>query len=220
MTTKLPTNPQAWTTLLTGCGVKAATAQAWAPVFNSVVTESTFSAGVNELDDFIGQVLHESAMLERLEENLNYSVEGLLSKFGRHRISEADARRFGRTATQAANRKAIANCLYGGQWGRTNLGNVSPDDGWAYRGSGPIQVTGLSNFTNLQRITGLPLVTNPDLLRKSCPEALRVCIAWWEGNVPDSIMGNVTKVTKRVNGGNLGLAHRAELTDKANQGLA
>lgn len=212
-----------WIDVLTRCGVKPATAARWAPVFAAEVKPGTFSAGDAELDDFLGQVLHESAMLERLEENLNYSVDGLLKTFGRHRISEADARRYGRIdGKQPANRQAIANTIYGGAWGRKNLGNTDANDGWACRGSGLIQVTGLANLTALAKITGWK--GNPrDLglaLRTDPATALRVSILWWEGNVPDAIMGNVAKVSKAVNGGTIGLEHRAEVTAKARRTLA
>jgi predicted chitinase len=49
--------------------------------------------------------------------------------------------------------------------------------------------------------------------------ALQSAIAWWEGNVPDHIMGDIVKVTKRVNGGTIGLAHRTEMTEKARTSL-
>ena len=208
-----------WNTLLLHCGVKPITAGKWAVVFNRVVGPSTFSAGINEIDDWCGQLLHESGMLERLEENLNYSTTALLAKFGRHRITEADARKYGRTDTQRANQPAIANCLYCGAWGAKNLGNTETGDGWKYRGRGLMQITGRANYRAVGKVLGLDLEASPDLLAH--PEtALRASIAWWEGNVPDSVMGDIVRVTKRVNGGTLGLDHRAELTDKAAKGLA
>ena len=212
-----------WTSILRACGVKAATATKWAPVFAAQIVPGTFSAGDAEVDDFLGQVLHESQMLERLEENLNYSVDGLLKTFGRHRISEADARRFGRIdGKQAASRQAIANTIYGGVWGRQNLGNIEPNDGWACRGSGLIQVTGLSNLTALAKVIGWK--GNPrDLglsMRTDPATALRVSILWWEGKIPDSIMGDVRKVTKLVNGGANGLDDRSRLAALAAKAIA
>lgn len=84
--------------------------------------------------------------MQPITENLNYSVDGLLKTFGRHRISEADARRYGRTNTRPANQEAIANIIYGGDWGRENLGNLKYGDGWRYRGRGLPQITGLANY--------------------------------------------------------------------------
>lgn len=67
---------------------------------------------------FIAQVGHESGHLRRVRESLDYKVEALITGFSRERISESDARAFGRTPTRAVNQQAIANCLYGGPGGR------------------------------------------------------------------------------------------------------
>lgn len=206
-----------WSKVLASCGVKPATAALWAPHFASEVNSSSFSKGWAEIDDFLGQVLHESAMLETTEENLNYSVDGLLNGFGRHRISEADARRLGRINGQrAADRRGIANCIYGGPWGRKNLGNTEPGDGWDMRGSGLIQVTGRANLTAMAKLVGWK---DPralaEALRTDKREALRVSVLWWEDRIPDAIMGNVEAITKRVNGGDKGLEHRRALARAA-----
>lgn len=79
-------------------------------------------------------------------ESLNYSVQGLLNTFGTRRISPADAARFGRSASHPANQEAIANLVYGGEWGREHLGNTQPGDGWKYRGRGLVQITGRANY--------------------------------------------------------------------------
>ena len=84
--------------------------------------------------------------MQPVTENLNYSVDGLLKTFGRHRITEAQARRYGRTNNQPANQPAIANTIYGGEWGRKNLGNTLPNDGWDFRGRGLVQITGRTNY--------------------------------------------------------------------------
>lgn len=196
-----------WNSILIQCGVKPITAAKWSIVFAAVIEPDTFSAGDVELDDFLREVLIESGKLERLDENLNYSVEALLSKFGRHRISEADARRYGRlTGVQQANQEAIANCVYGGEWGARNLGNIEPGSGWRNRGAGLVQITGAANLKAVQEATGIPVYDKPELLRSVSRECLLVCIAWWEKNVPDDVMGNVAMVRKEVNGGTNGLA--------------
>jgi len=209
-----------WIVILKQLGVKSATADRWADAFADVVRPAAFSLGDAEIDDFLSQVIHESAHLERMEENMNYSVDALLTKFGRHRISASDAQRYGRIpGKQNANKEGIANALYGGEWGAKNLGNTQPGDGWKYRGSGPIQVTGRANFTALQRVTGLPLVDHPELLRRPGREALRVCIAWWERNVPDAFMDNPVRVRKAVNGGTFGLDETTRLAAVAKRAL-
>lgn len=191
-----------WLKILTECGVKPVTAEKWAPIFAECIDENTFSAGATELDDFLGQVLHESGMLEHMEEGLRYSTAERLMAVWPKRFPTLEA-----AQPYVNNPPALANKVYGGR-----LGNTEPGDGWKYRGSGLIQVTGLANFAELERVTGLPLVDNPDMLRRPGPENLRVCIAWWEGHVPDSVMGDTVKVRKAVNGGTVGLADAARLT--------
>lgn len=103
-------------------------------------------------------------------ESLNYSVDALISKFSRERISIADARRYGRNdATgQKANQEAIANCIYGGSWGLKNLGNTQPGDGWWFRGRSWPQLTGRRNFTKADAALKLngALLTDPSILAR------------------------------------------------------
>lgn len=198
-----------WNRILIQLGVKPIVAAKWSPVFSEVVTDTTFSAGDSELDDFLGQVLHESSHLERLEEGLYYKTPGRLMAIWPTRFkSLADEVPYLRSP------EALANKVYGGR-----MGNVKPGDGWRNRGAGLIQITGADNLRAVQAATGIPVYDNPDLLRRVTPEALRVCIAWWEGNVPDSIMGNGKLVRKRVNGGSIGLAETMALTDEAREAL-
>lgn len=102
-------------------------------------------------------------------ESLNYSVEGLLKQFGRHRISAADARRLGRVGTvplSEARQREIANLVYGGEWGREELGNTKPDDGWTYRGGGKDHCTGRTNYAKVDSALGFDgaLLADPDLI--------------------------------------------------------
>lgn len=103
-------------------------------------------------------------------ESLNYTVAGLLNTFGRHRISRADAERLGRKPGEPAlsitRQRAIGNILYGGTWGRDNLGNTEPDDGWTYRGRGMAHDTGRRNYDLSGKAVGVDLLSQPhDLLR-------------------------------------------------------
>lgn len=90
--------------------------------------------------------LETGGRMQPVRESLNYSVEALLNKFSRRRISAADARRYGRSGARKADQVAIANCIYGGDWGAENLGNTQPGDGWRFRGGGLPQTTGRRNF--------------------------------------------------------------------------
>jgi len=203
-------NTSQWLSILLHCGVRVQVASSWAPIFAQVIGPETFSKGDHELDDFLGQVLHESLLLEELEEDLDYRTPGRLMAVWPSRFKTlADERPYLR------NPEALANKVYGGR-----LGNTQPGWGWRYRGSGLIQITGADNYRAVQAATGVPVFDQPELLRQATPEALRVVIAWWEGNVPDAVMGNVRKVTHAVNGGQHGLLDRARLTGEAGEGLA
>lgn len=201
-----------WLCTLAACGVPPAHQALWAQVFVDTLKPDAFSRGDEDLADFLPNILHESAMLTRLEENLNYTPEGLLATFGAHRITPEQAQAYGRVpGKHIADQKAIANIVYGGEWGRKNLGNILPDDGWRYRGRSPIQITGADNYRRVGDLVGQNLEGIPDLLAQ--PRfALEACIAWWEDRIPDTLLGETTAIRKRVNGGTLGLAEVQKLT--------
>lgn len=200
-----------WTRILIECGVHLTTAAKWAPVFADLIGPDTFSAGDSELDDFLGQILKESGKLEKTEEGLSYSAERLMAVWPKRFPTLGDAQPYARSP------EALANRVYGGR-----LGNVNPGDGWMFRGGGLIQVTGRGNVEALMPVIGWD-GTAEELahsLRTDPATALRASILWWEGNVPDGVMGDIRKVTKAVNGADLGLAERQDLTDKAGDALA
>lgn len=159
---------------------------------------------------FLAQMDHESQGLSRKVENLNYSAEGLRERFGRYRISDADCQKFGRTAAHRANQNAIANIVYGGAWGRAELGNNQPGDGWRYRGRGGLQVTGRDGYRQVGRIIGLPLEVQPDLA--AMPEgSVAVSIGVWIWKKFPELLSDrdpVLAVTRKLNGGVNGLADR------------
>lgn len=198
-----------WNRILVACNVRPIVAAVWSLVFAEVIGPTTFSAGDDEIDDFLGQILHESEGLEKLEEDLYYKTPGRLMAVWPSRFKSLEDE-----APYLRNPKALAEKVYGGR-----MGNVNPGDGWRNRGSGLIEVTGADNLLALQNATGIPVFDNPELLRQATPEALRVAIAWWEGNVPDGVMGNIVKVTKKVNGGTVGLEDRRRRTDSAGEAL-
>lgn len=166
--------------------------------------------------EFLANVCHETGGFTKLAENLNYSVDGLLKTFGRHRISIADANRLGRSGKRAAEQKAIANKIYGGDWGRTNLGNTQANDGWDFRGSGPGQVTGRANFAKVEKESRLPVVANPDLLRQPDSGMKAALILWQKWGLNEMAdAGQTTAIRKRWNGGSLGLDEVKEARARA-----
>lgn len=154
---------------------------------------------------FLAQVGHESGHLRVLAESLNYKPDALLALFSRSRISEASARAFGRIDGRPANQPAIANSIYGGAWGATNLGNKAEGDGWRYRGRGLIQLTGLSNYRAAAAALGQPLVDKPELLEQ--PEVAAQSAAWWwseRGLNKLADAGSIQDIGSIINTGQLG----------------
>lgn len=101
------------------------------------------------------------------DEDLDYSPQRLLEVYGRHRISSAQAHAYGRVkGVRAADQPAIANTIYGGAWGKENLGNIQPNDGWYFRGRGGEHVTGRANYKKVddELKLGGALMKNPDML--------------------------------------------------------
>ena len=197
-----------WVRILTRCGVESSDAYTWSPIFSEVIGNETFSLGWKaELPDFLGNILHESLYLTRLEENLYYTrPERLMEIWPRRFPTLALARQYVR------NPQKLADYVYGNR-----LGNIN-GDGWSYRGSGLIMVTGRANFKMIEDITGISVVDNPDLLRRA-DTALEVAIAWWEGRVPDSVVGDRVRVRRAVNGGTIGLRETARISDIAEEAI-
>lgn len=163
------------------------------------------------LAHWLGQMHVESGGFTRMVENLNYSEASLLKMFGRHRISAADAKKFGRNADHPAHQNALANILYGGSWGKANLGNTEPGDGWRFRGSGDKQITGRANF----REAGYE--HDPEALRTDFDASARAAAEFFvkHGCVTPALADDVRAVTLKVNGGLNGLAERMAQTKRA-----
>lgn len=184
-------------------------ADQWAPIFARHVQAEAFSVGNRELDDFLGQVLHETARLENLEENLNYRPARLCQVWPSRFPGIAAAMPY------AYNPEALAEKVYGG---REDLGNIEPGDGAKFIGRGIPMITGRANYALLEGLTGEPLVDYPVLLTN--PDiALRCAVLWWEKRVPDSAIDTIERVTRAVNGGQIGLEDRRWLTAKAEEML-
>lgn len=160
-----------------------------------------------EIASFLANINIETAGLTRLEESLNYSVDALIAKFGRHRIGIADAKKYGRTAGRPANQEMLANILYGGEFGRKNLGNTQPGDGWKFKGYGPKQLTGRDNQTDFAEAIGISVDQVPAYVRT--PEGGMMSAGWfWKSHDLDAKAATpgVADDRKAINGGAFGLA--------------
>lgn len=152
---------------------------------------------------FLGQVAAESSGLRRLDENLNYSTaERLIAVFGsKHFPNAAFARGF------VNSPKKLANYVYANR-----NGNRLPDDGYTYRGSGLIQLTGRGNYASVGKIVGIPLGEHPELCRQP-DSALKVALGYWQMKkinavATDASDQTIAAVTKRINPALAGLSDR------------
>lgn len=147
---------------------------------------------------FLSQMDHESGGFRNYEENLNYSAKGLRKTFGKYYKTDAEAE------SAARNPEAIANTVYGGR-----MGNVNQGDGFKYRGRGPTQLTGRDNYTRAGKALGLDLVNNPDLAKDPAVGAKVAAWYWKDRKLGEAgRAGDVTAVTKKINGGTNGLDDR------------
>jgi putative chitinase len=152
---------------------------------------------------FLAQCGHESGGFRVTSENLNYSTKGLLGTFKKYFPTEALASQYQRNPQKIAN-KVYAN--------RMANGNEASGEGYKFRGRGYIQLTGKDNYTQFGKSIGEDMVANPD---KVASTYALLSAAWFFSNnglhrIADEGASDtvVTKITRRVNGGTIGLADR------------
>jgi putative chitinase len=154
---------------------------------------------------FIGQCAHESGNFKTLQENLNYSAEGLMKTWP-SRFATMDI------ANQYARQPAkIAGKVYNGR-----LGNTSEEEAAKYLGRGLIQLTGRENYANCGPSIGADLLADPTLLLD--PRYAALSAGWfWNKKGLNSLAdsGDIETMTKRINGGLIGLDDRKAKIAKA-----
>jgi putative chitinase len=155
------------------------------------------------LAHFLAQCGHESGGFRATQENLNYSAKGLAGIFKKYFPTEAAAAPYARQPIK------IASKVYGGRMGN---GPESTQEGYKFRGRGYIQLTGKENYTAFGKAINEDICSNPD---KVAANYALLSAAWFfnknglhkmaDEGATDTV---VTKITKRVNGGTIGLADR------------
>ncbi len=155
------------------------------------------------LAHFLAQCGHESGGFRATQENLNYSAKGLNGIFKKYFPTEASA------AAYARQPQKIASKVYGGRMGN---GPESTGEGYKFRGRGYIQLTGKENYTAFGKAINEDILSNPD---KVAANYALLSAAWFFNKNGLHKMADegatdlvVTKITKRVNGGTIGLPDR------------
>jgi putative chitinase len=161
---------------------------------------------------WIGQCGHECGNFRILEENLNYRAATLLKLF-----PKTPKRQWGFTPEEAAayekQPQKIANRIYGNRMGNRD---EASGDGFRFRGSGFLQLTGMSNFFHAGQALGVDFVMQPELVRT--PKYAAQTAGWfWQthklNQYADS--GDILTMTKRINGGTIGLEDRKQHIEHA-----
>lgn len=157
----------------------------------------------HELATFLAQCAHESIEFTHLEENLNYSAERLMSVWPKRFTSFEFAQRYARAPER------LANYVYANRIGN---GDEASGDGWRFHGRGPIQLTGRRNYTDCGEDIGADLVAQPELLLTPYT-GIRSALWFWRTTNLDELDDDedVRLETRRINGGETGLAHRQQL---------
>jgi putative chitinase len=172
----------------------------------AMIPDTAAKFGINtplRLAHFLAQCGHESGGFRATQENLNYSAKGLMGIFKKYFPTEALANAYARQPQKIAA-KVYAN--------RMGNGTEASGEGYKFRGRGYIQLTGKENYTAFGKSIGEDMTANPD---KVASQYALLSAAWFfsknglhkmadEGS-SDAV---VTKITKRVNGGTIGLADR------------
>lgn len=149
---------------------------------------------------FLAQCAHESGGFKALKENLNYKAESLCKVFPKYFRDMA-------TATQYANQQEkIANRVYGNRMGN---GDEASGDGYRYCGRGLIQLTGKDNYTAFAESIETPVEELPEYLSTFEGAVQSACWFWETNNLNQYADSNdIVTMTKRINGGTIGLEDR------------
>jgi putative chitinase len=172
---------------------------------NKVIEEFEINTS-QRISMFLAQIGHESGGLTKLHENLNYKAARLTQIFPKY-FRDVDPNEY------ANNPEKIANRVYCNRMGN---GNEASGDGYRFRGRGAVQLTGRSNYVSCGEDLEVDLVNNPDYLET--PEGAIRSAAWFwdQHDLNDwADKGDVATVSKKINGGTIGLEERKELYEEA-----
>jgi putative chitinase len=193
--------------LLRAVAPKCREPEAWAQPLSTAMYRFGIGNDRETVAAFIAQLAVESGQLNRVAEDLTYNSARLLQVWPKRFPNIATAQRY------ANNPRDLANYVYANRMGN---GPPESDDGWRYRGRGPIQTTGKANYARLQGVLGIPLVLKPELLEEKAVGALGAAWFWWEHKLSflaadlqdDDQAADFVTITRVINGGTHGLAQR------------
>ena len=184
--------------------------KAWCEELNKALPKYDITTD-QRIAGFISQCAHESMDFNAMSENLNYRQETLLKVFPRY---------FGpgkrNAAEYAKNPEKIANYVYMDEFRTSKLGNTQPGDGWRFRGRGLKQLTGRDNYTRFAKDYDMT-AEEAAVWVETKEGALASALWFWNTKNLNTIAdtGSVPALTKKINGGDIGLADRQARYEKA-----
>lgn len=182
-------------------------ADAWADAAMEILPKYEINTA-NRIAGFFAQTGHESQSLKVLEENLFYRAETLDKIFPKY------FKNAGRNAAEYAKQpQKIANVVYANRMGN---GDAASNDGYNFRGRGPIQLTGRENYTNFGKTVGLTAEQVIDYIQTKKGAIESACWYWNSRNINAACDANdIVKMTKLINGGTIGLEDRQKHYNEA-----
>ena len=178
----------------------------WVPALNDTFAKWGI-ATPRQQAAFIGQCGHECGNFKILEENLNYRAATLMKLWPKRFPTQEIANAY------AGNPKKIANMVYANRMGNRD---EASGDGYRFRGRGCIQLTGHDNYFHAGKALGVDFVANPDLVATPKYAALTAGWFWFTHGCNDLAQAaNWTGLTKKINGGTIGLNERISHTQMA-----
>ena len=178
----------------------------WVPALNDTFAKFGI-ATVKQQAAFIGQCGHECGNFKTLTENLNYRAETLMKLWPKRFPTLEFAKQYEKNPTK------IANSVYANRMGNRD---EASGDGFRFRGRGCIQLTGHSSYFHAGKACGVDFVMNPDLV--ATPEYAAMTAGWFwstHGCNPLAEAEDWIALTKKINGGTIGLDDRIKQTQRA-----
>jgi len=178
----------------------------WVPALNDTFARFGI-ATPRQQAGFIGQCSHECGNFKVLEENLNYRAATLMKLWSKRFPTLEIANEY------AGNARKIANKVYSSRMGNRD---EASGDGWRFRGRGCIQLTGHSGYYHAGQALGVDFVKDPDLV--ATPTYAALTAGWfWSTHKCNELAeaGDWAGLTKKINGGVIGLADRVKHINEA-----
>jgi putative chitinase len=178
----------------------------WVSALNDTFAKFNI-VSVKQQAAFIGQCAHECGNFRILEENLNYKAVTLMKLWSKRFPTQEIANSYEK------NPKKIANMVYSNRMGNRD---EASGDGYRFRGRGCIQLTGHSNYFHASKACGVDFVMEPDLV--ATPQYAAMTAGWFWSTHNCNALAEAQDwigLTKKINGGTIGLDDRIKRTDQA-----